>query len=132
MSLNPYNPQHDPLVTPDPGNNQHYSPSYWVASAGTPPEDDGPVKADMDVDVVIVGSGATGMATAYYLAHDHGIAATVLEANQVAWGCSSRSGGQGQNASGRLSRRQWIERWGLDTAKTVSYTHLTLPTIYSV
>jgi len=117
VSLNPYNPQHDPLVTPDPGNNQHYSPSYWVASAGTPPEDDGPVKADMDVDVVIVGSGATGMATAYYLAHDHGIAATVLEANQVAWGCSSRSGGQGQNASGRLSRRQWIERWGLDTAK---------------
>ena len=71
VSLNPYNPQHDPLVTPDPGNNQHYSPSYWVASAGTPPEDDGPVKADMDVDVVIVGSGATGMATAYYLSLIH-------------------------------------------------------------
>jgi glycine/D-amino acid oxidase-like deaminating enzyme len=41
----------------------------------------------------------------------------VLEANQTAWGCSSRSGGQGQNASGRLTRSQWIERWGMDTAK---------------
>jgi glycine/D-amino acid oxidase-like deaminating enzyme len=41
----------------------------------------------------------------------------VLEANQTASGCSSRSGGQGQNASGRLTRSQWIERWGLDTAK---------------
>jgi glycine/D-amino acid oxidase-like deaminating enzyme len=41
----------------------------------------------------------------------------VLEANQAAWGCSSRSGGQGQNASGRLKRSQWIEHWGLDVAK---------------
>jgi glycine/D-amino acid oxidase-like deaminating enzyme len=41
----------------------------------------------------------------------------VLEANQTSWGCSSRSGGQGQNASGRLTRSQWIERWGLDVAR---------------
>jgi glycine/D-amino acid oxidase-like deaminating enzyme len=57
------------------------------------------------------------MATAMYLAQEHGIAAVVLEANQLAWGCSSRSGGQGQNASGRLKRSQWIERWGLDVAR---------------
>ncbi|GAA4345686.1 FAD-binding oxidoreductase [Variovorax defluvii] len=88
-----------------------------MASAGTPPEDDGPVLRDMDVDVAIIGSGATGLSTALYLAQEHGIQATVLEANQAAWGCSSRSGGQGQNASGRLKRSQWIERWGLDTAK---------------
>ena len=44
-------------------------------------------------------------------------APSVLEANQVSWGCSSRSGGQGQNASGRLKRSQWIERWGLDAAR---------------
>jgi len=40
----------------------------------------------------------------------------VLEANRVAWGCSTRNGGQGQNASGRLTRSQWIARWGQDTA----------------
>ncbi|RYF83481.1 MAG: FAD-binding oxidoreductase [Comamonadaceae bacterium] len=113
----PYDPRYDPLVAPDPGAGRAYAPTYWVASAGTPPDDDGPVSHDMDVDVVIIGSGSTGMATALYLAQEHGIHATVLEANQAAWGCSSRSGGQGQNASGRLKRSQWIQRWGVDTAK---------------
>lgn len=112
-----YDPQYDPLVATDPGTGRAYAPTYWVASAGTPPEDDGPVTRDTDADVVIIGSGSTGMATALYLAQEHGIKALVLEANQTAWGCSSRSGGQGQNASGRLTRSQWIQRWGLDVAK---------------
>ena len=112
----PYDPQHDPLVAPHAGRGQAYAPTWWVASAGDPPPDDGPVRADMDVDVAIIGSGATGLATALFLAREHGIRAVVLEANQVAWGCSSRSGGQGQNASGRLKRSQWIARWGRDVA----------------
>ena len=40
----------------------------------------------------------------------------MLEANRVSWGCSVRNGGQAQCASGRLTRSQWIARWGLDTA----------------
>ena len=112
-----YNPLYDPLTSLDPGSGVDYAPSYWVASAGKPPQTDGPVTQDIDTDVVIIGSGSTGVSTALYLAQEHGIQATILEANQTAWGCSSRSGGQGQNASGRLSRSQWIERWGLDTAK---------------
>ncbi len=112
-----YDPHYDPLVSPNPGAGRAYAPTYWVASAGTPPADDGPISADMDADVVVIGSGSTGMSTALYLAQEHGIQAVVLEANQTAWGCSSRSGGQGQNASGRLTRSQWIERWGLDVAK---------------
>lgn len=67
--------------------------------------------------MVVIGAGLTGLATALYLAQDQGIRALVLEANQTVWGCSSRNGGQGQNASGRLTRSQWIERWGLDVAK---------------
>ena len=113
----PYDPRYDPLIAPNPGAGRAYAPTYWVASAGAPPDDDGPVMRDIEVDVAIIGSGATGMSTALYLAQEHGIQATVLEANQAAWGCSSRSGGQGQNASGRLKRSQWIARWGLDTAK---------------
>ena len=112
-----YDPQYDPLVSANPGAGRAYAPTYWVASAGTPPEDDGPITTDTDVDVAVIGSGSTGMSTALYLAQEHGIQAVVLEANQTAWGCSSRSGGQGQNASGRLTRSQWIERWGLDVAK---------------
>jgi glycine/D-amino acid oxidase-like deaminating enzyme len=112
-----YNPQYDPLVAADPGTGSHYAPTYWVASAGEPPDDDGLLLGDKVADVVIIGAGSTGMSTALYLAQEHGIQAVVLEANLSAWGCSSRSGGQGQNASGRLTRSQWIERWGLDVAK---------------
>ena len=113
----PYEPTYDPLVAKGPGHGTGYAPSYWVASAGTPPEDDGPILGDTHADVVVIGGGATGVSTALYLAKEHGIKAIVLEANQSAWGCSSRSGGQGQNASGRLTRAQWIGRWGLDVAK---------------
>jgi glycine/D-amino acid oxidase-like deaminating enzyme len=111
-----YDPTYDPLVAPDPGAGRAYAPTWWVASAGTPPEDDGPITQDTDADVVVIGSGSTGISTALYLAQEHGIRALVLEANQTAWGCSSRSGGQGQNASGRLKRSQWIARWGLEIA----------------
>ena len=111
-----YDPRYDPLVDRTPGQGRDYAPTYWVASAGPPPEDDGPLQQDSDCDVAIVGSGFTGLATALFLAREHGIRATVLEANQAAWGCTSRNGGQGQNASGRLYRSQWIARWGQDVA----------------
>lgn len=114
--LTPYDPQYDPLVARHPGQGAEYAPTYWVASAGAPPADDGPIAADVDADVVIVGSGFTGLAAALFLAREHGIRATVLEANRAVWGCTSRNGGQGQNASGRLYRSQWIARWGKATA----------------
>ena len=112
-----YDPHYDPLVSKGPGQNRNYAPTYWIATAGAPPEDDGPVTRDIDADVAIVGSGYTGLACAIFLAREFGIKATVLEANRVAWGCSTRNGGQAQNASGRLSRSQWIARWGLDVAR---------------
>ena len=114
--VRPYDPAYDPLVSPNPGQGRDYAPTYWIGTAGTPPEDDGPITHDVDVDVALIGSGFTGLTTAIHLARDHGIKATVLEANRVSWGCSTRNGGQAQCASGRLKRSQWIERWGLDTA----------------
>lgn len=115
--LTAYEPQYDPLVSDGPGRNRDYAPTYWIATAGTPPESDGAIVRDVDADVAIIGSGYTGLACAIYLAREFGIKATVLEANRVAWGCSTRNGGQGQNASGRLTRSQWIARWGLDVAR---------------
>jgi len=112
----PYDPLYDPLVKP-PGQGQDYAPTYWVATAGEPPPDDGPITSDVDADVVIVGSGFTGLSAALALARDFGIRATVLEANRAVWGCTSRNGGQGQNASGRLYRSQWIQRWGMEVAR---------------
>ncbi|HUN97889.1 MAG TPA: FAD-binding oxidoreductase [Bradyrhizobium sp.] len=112
-----YEPQYDPLVSDGPGRNREYAPTYWIATAGSPPESDGAIVNDIDADVAIIGSGYTGLACAIFLAREFGIKATVLEANRVAWGCSTRNGGQGQNASGRLTRSQWIARWGLDVAR---------------
>ena len=112
----PYDALYDPLVSPMSSRGMDYAPTYWVASAGEPPEDDGPLEGDADVDVLIVGAGFTGLSTALFLAREYGIRATVVDANRTAWGCTSRNGGQGQNASGRLYRSQWIERWGKATA----------------
>ena len=38
-----YDPRYDPLVAPTPGAGRDYAPTWWVASAGVPPPDDGPV-----------------------------------------------------------------------------------------
>ncbi|ART83137.1 FAD-dependent oxidoreductase [Oceanisphaera profunda] len=114
--LKPYDPTYDPLKSENPGQGRDYAPTYWIGTAGEPPADDGPVQGDMDVDVVIVGAGFTGLTAAIFLAENYGIKATVLEANRTSWGCSTRNGGQAQCATGRLKRSQWIDRYGLDIA----------------
>ncbi|WP_229884078.1 NAD(P)/FAD-dependent oxidoreductase [Roseobacter sp. MH60115] len=116
-NLQPYNPKYDPLKFKTPGMGVDYAPSYWVKTAGKPPEDDGRVSGDIDADVVLIGGGFTGTATALFLAREHGIKAVVLEANQIGWGCTSRNGGQGHLAWGRLSRSEWIKKWGVDMAR---------------
>ncbi len=114
---NPYDPFFDPITSHGPGQSQQYAPTYWLATAGNPPPDDGHVTGDMDVDVVIIGSGYTGLSCAIHLAKEHGIKATILEANAAAWGCSTRNGGQAQLSAGRLKRSEWIANWGVETAK---------------
>lgn len=116
VASQPYDPAYDPLKSTTPGQGRDYAPTYWIGTAGEPPADDGPITQDTDADVVIIGSGFTGLTAAIFLAQEHGIRATVLEANRTSWGCSTRNGGQAQCASGRLKRSQWIQRYGLDTA----------------
>ena len=113
----PYNPLYDPMTDVSVGRGSAYAPTYWIGTAGTPPADDGPVTGDMDVDVVVIGSGYTGLSCALHLAKEFGIKAHVLEANGVAYGCSTRNGGQAQISAGRLKRSQWMARWGLDVAR---------------
>ncbi|MDS9469053.1 FAD-binding oxidoreductase [Paracoccus sp. MBLB3053] len=112
-----FDPLYDPMHARALGPRSDYAPTYWIGTAGPAPRDDGPVSADMDVDVAVIGSGYTGLSCAIHLAKMHGIKATVLEANGVAYGCSTRNGGQAQISAGRLKRSQWIERWGLDVAR---------------
>lgn len=117
----PYNPKYDPMTDAEPGRGSDYAPTYWIATAGDPPEDDGILEGDIDVDVAIIGSGYTGLSCAIHLAKEYGIKAHVLEANSLAFGCSTRNGGQAQISSGRLKRSQWIERWGIETAQRMHH-----------
>ena len=119
LSRDDYDPRYDPITDASPGHGRAHAPTYWMGTCGPLPDDDGPVTGDIDTEVAVIGSGYTGLSCALHLARDHGIEATVLEANGVAWGCSTRNGGQGQLSSGRLKRSQWIERYGLETARAM-------------
>ncbi|KAB0495348.1 NAD(P)/FAD-dependent oxidoreductase [Pseudomonas vancouverensis] len=108
---------YDPLVNAHPGVGAAHTPSYWVGTAGSAPQDDGPVSGAMDVDVAIIGAGYTGLSCALHLAREHGIRAVVLEANQVAWGCSGRNGSFARISGGRVALAELISRYGATTAK---------------
>ena len=110
---------YDPLTAPHPGVGLDYPRSYWTATAGGPPPDDGALEGPADADVAIIGGGYTGLSCAYHLARDYGIHARVLEANRPGWGCSGRNGGFARAAIGRYSFGRMRELWGAATAKRV-------------
>lgn len=93
--------------------------SYWAATAGEEVAGAGPVAGDLDTDVAIIGGGYTGLSTAYYLAREFGVAALVLEANRIGWGCSGRNGGMCTIGVGKEDPGAWVERWGAERAKAV-------------
>ncbi|WP_119458928.1 FAD-dependent oxidoreductase [Rhodospirillaceae bacterium SYSU D60014] len=93
--------------------------SYWAVTAGDEVSGVVPVTEDLDVDIAIIGGGYTGLSTAYHLARDHGVAAHVLEANRIGWGCSGRNGGFCSIGIGKEDFETWVRRWGIDQARTV-------------
>src|SRR5205085_2748412 len=107
------------LSAGSPGSGLDYVHSYWTATAGEIPPDDGPLSGTHDVDVAVIGGGYTGLSCAYHLARDHGIRAMVLEANRPGWGCSGRNGGFARAAIGRHSYAKMLDLWGRDTARRV-------------
>jgi gamma-glutamylputrescine oxidase len=111
------NVPYDPLAARTPGTALDHLPSYWTATAGSAPADDGPVPAQTETDVAIIGGGYTGLSCALFLAREFGIRARVLEANRPGWGCSGRNGGFARAAIGRHSCAQMIEKWGRVTAR---------------
>ncbi|MGR0068154.1 NAD(P)/FAD-dependent oxidoreductase [Bordetella bronchiseptica] len=93
-----------------------HEPSYWAATAEI--EQPSPaLEHDLDVDVAIIGAGYTGLSTAYHLKKDHGITATVVEANRIGWGCSGRNGGFAMIGVGKDTYNAWISKVGLEQAR---------------
>lgn len=78
--------QNSPTSTP--------SNSVWAATAraGDPPLK--PLPGSTKVDVAVIGAGFTGLSAAHYL-HASGLQTAVLDANDVGFGASGRTGGMG-------------------------------------
>lgn len=71
----------------------HANKSFWLAHSGeyipSPP-----LKGSIDVDVVIIGGGFTGLSTAYHIKKaDSAASVAVLEGECVAFGASGRTSG---------------------------------------
>jgi gamma-glutamylputrescine oxidase len=73
-------------------NKKAHVKSWYAASIGTPWQRDA-LAENLSVDVCILGAGITGLSTAIECAKA-GLKVAVLEAQQVGWGASGRSGGQ--------------------------------------
>jgi gamma-glutamylputrescine oxidase len=91
-----------------------HAPSLYAANAAAAtelPQLTSPTRAD----VAIIGGGYTGLSAALHLA-EAGVDVVLVEAHQVGWGASGRSGGQLH--SGQRRDQDWLEeRLGLDDAR---------------
>ena len=65
---------------------------HWLNTASAAP-DCAQLEGTLDVDVLVVGAGLTGCRTALGLA-EAGTTVAVVDANDIGWGASGRSGGQ--------------------------------------
>ncbi|MDG1731351.1 MAG: FAD-binding oxidoreductase [Thalassotalea sp.] len=110
---------YDPLIQTSAGENQPYPTSYWADVSGTPPKNNGQLSEDLDSDVVIIGAGYTGLSCALHLAKEHNIKATVLEANQTAWGCSGRNAGFILKSTGRKPWSAMSSQWGEEVMRGI-------------
>lgn len=93
--------------------------SWYEETVGERPEYV-PMDGSATADVAIVGGGFTGVATAVELA-ERGVRVALLEANRIAWGASSRNGGQitGSLSGDRAMEKQFSRRLGREAADFV-------------
>jgi len=106
---------YDPLKDSSPGCDDAYPKHYWLPEKLTP--DFTSLSEDKNADVVVIGSGFTGLVCAYYLANEYDRNVILLEANQLAWGASGRNAGFVLKSSGRLSLGDIHRKWGKDIAR---------------
>lgn len=115
---------YDPLQAELPRETRPYPDTYWFATAGDAPPDDGPLETSIDTDVAIIGAGYTGLSCAYYLASVFGMRPVVIEANHPGWGCSGRNGSFARAAFGKLPHRDWVRQWGTERARAFFHESL--------
>lgn len=72
---------------------QRDAPGCLYAATATPPVPAPPLAGDLDVEVVVIGGGYTGLSAALHLA-ERGRRVALLEAHEAGWGAAGRNGGQ--------------------------------------
>lgn len=87
-------------------------PSYYSASLNQE-TDYPPLRGEVHVDVVIIGGGFTGVASAVELA-ERGLKVAIVEANKIGWGATGRNGGQvtGSLSGDAAMRKQMRNKLG--------------------
>ena len=87
---------------------------YWHTTVQMP-DDSSLTSIPEKVDVAIIGGGFTGLSAARTLAKQ-GIRASVLEANTIGWGASSRNGGMVLTGL-KLGMQTVMKKYGRETAR---------------
>src|SRR3990172_3022807 len=87
---------------------------YWHTTVQMP-DDSNLRPIPKNVDVAIIGGGYTGLSAARTLAK-RGVKVSVLEANTIGWGASSRNGGMILTGL-KPSMHTVIKNYGRDVAK---------------
>jgi glycine/D-amino acid oxidase-like deaminating enzyme len=90
--------------------------SYWSASMPAMPDRSGRALPDA-ADVVVIGGGYAGINAARELAR-RGVAVTLLEAQTLGWGASTRNGGI-VHAGYKWSADELIKRYGEGTGRAL-------------
>lgn len=112
---------YDPLIDASPGEAQPLADSYWHHHS----QPQWPKTSNLpdSADVVVIGSGYTGLNAAITLAEKYQQRVVVIEANHLSWGCSSRNAGFVMKSTGRLGLADWQTRYGTDTARQILTEH---------
>jgi glycine/D-amino acid oxidase-like deaminating enzyme len=90
--------------------------AYWQASMPALPDRSGRALPDV-ADVVVVGGGYAGINAARELAR-RGVAVTLLEANTLGWGASTRNGGI-VHAGYKWGPTELLDRYGAETGRAL-------------
>lgn len=88
---------------------------YWHTTVQMPGEENTITPLPDKVDVAVIGGGYTGLSAARTLAK-RGVKVTVLEAETIGWGASSRNGGMVLTGL-KLGMQTVIKRYGREAAK---------------
>ena len=113
---------YDPFTTKQIPNHQEHVTSYWHSTADTLITSE--LTSDITADVLIIGSGYTGLSCANELVNGGISNVHVLEANSIGWGCSSRNAGFVLPGSGRLGYQQMVNRFGQQQATLLHEQYL--------